>query len=126
MNERISTGNASLMPVRRPTLLYLHAFLVAIAFIALASSIFSLSLAAQTQPFASSAEYRSMLKELHHNLVRPNRMSVGTLLTTARPPAHLKVEETAAVLRLETGAWRLTIIKNPCRIALTNLQTGLV
>jgi len=88
-------------------------------------TIFPASLPAQSQPFSSSAEYRSMLDELHNDPVRPSRISAGTLLTTAQSPVHLKVDETAMELRLETDAWRLEITKNRWGMALTNKQTGI-
>lgn len=66
-----------------------------------------------------------MLDELHNDAVRPSRIGAGTLLTTAQLPVRLKVDETAAVLRLETTAWRLEVTKNRWAMALTNKQTGL-
>lgn len=120
----VSLGDAWQRTIRRRTALRCQGW-CGIALFALVATIFPFSLFAQTQPFSPSSEYQSMLKELHHNPVRPSRMSAGTLLATARQPAQLKVEETAVALHLETDAWRLLVTKNPCRIALTNLQTGL-
>ena len=82
-------------------------------------------LAAQTQPFSFSSKYTSMLDELHHDPVRPSRMAADALLATAQQPVRLKAAETAAALRLETGAWRLEITKGRWGMALTNKQTGL-
>ncbi len=91
----------------------------------LCSSIFSSNLIAQTQPFSSSAEYTSMLDELHHDPVRPSRMAADALVATAQRPIRLVADETAAMLRLETSAWRLEITKSRWGMALTNKQTGL-
>ncbi|MGH9378717.1 MAG: hypothetical protein ACRD1I_07955, partial [Terriglobia bacterium] len=91
----------------------------------LAWSVCTLNLTAQTQPFSSSAEYQSMLAELHHKPVRPSRMSAGTLLERPSPPVSVEATETAADLRLETASWRLEIRKNPWQLALTNTQTSL-
>ncbi len=66
-----------------------------------------------------------MLNELHHDPVRPSRMGAGTLLTNAKAPVHVEVDETAAALRLETAAWQLEIAKDRWGMALTNKQTGL-
>ncbi len=89
------------------------------------SSICVVSLQAQDQPFSSSSEYRSMLQELHQDQVRPSHMSTGTLLATAQPPSNLKVDQSAAALRLDTDLWRLEISKDRWGVALTNKQTQL-
>ena len=96
-----------------------------IAIFAFAAIIFPSILAAQTEPYSASAEYRSMLEDLHQNPALPSRMSTGTLLATAQPPENLRVHETAAVLHLETDIWRLDVTKNHLGIALTNKQTGI-
>lgn len=82
-------------------------------------------LAAQTPPFSFSSKYTSMLDELHHDPVRSSRMAADALRATPQQPVHLKAAETAAALRLETGAWRLEITKGRLGMALTNKQTGL-
>lgn len=103
----------------------LKTILKLVLFSVLASSTFTLTLAAQSQSFSSSEEYRSMLAELHHNPVRPSSMSTGTLLATTSPPVKLKTDENTAGLHLETDAWRLEIAKSRWQMALTNKQTGL-
>jgi alpha-D-xyloside xylohydrolase len=92
---------------------------------ALTVTLFPVKLAAQQQTFSSSAEYRSMLEELHHDPVRPSRIGAGTLLSTAQPPADLQVQDTAASLRIETALWRLEITKGHWGMALANKETGL-
>jgi hypothetical protein len=59
-----------------------RSFLLAIAFFVTASMSFLVGLSAQTQSFSSTAEYRSMLEELHRQPVPPSRMSAGTLLSS--------------------------------------------
>ncbi|HEV2710154.1 MAG TPA: TIM-barrel domain-containing protein [Edaphobacter sp.] len=99
--------------------------LLVVIILMLVLNIFSSRLLAQTQPFSSSAEYKSMLDELHLDNVHPSRLSSGTLLTTVQPLVPINVDETAAALSLQSDAWRLVITKDHCGIALTNKQTGL-
>jgi len=82
-------------------------------------------LAAQAQGFSTSADYVSMLDELHRSEGRPSRMSAGSLLETSQSPADLKASETASLLTLETGSWRLEVTKKGCGVSLTNKRTGL-
>lgn len=83
-------------------------------------------LAAQTQGFSNSADYGSMLDELHRGDDRPSRMSAGNLSDTSRSPADpIKAVETAFLLALETGLWKLEVTKKGCGISLTNKETGL-
>ncbi len=91
----------------------------------LASAFCTLNLAAQSQPFSSSPEYQSLLDELHHKPIRPSHMGAGTLLETASPPVHLKVDDAMAKLHMKTDIWRLEIAKDRWGMALTNKQTGL-
>ena len=91
----------------------------------LACGLCALHAAAQTQPFSGTADYRSMLDELHHDPIRPSRMGSGTLLAKPGPPIHPQVSESAAALYLETSVWRLEIAKSPWALALRNKQTGL-
>ncbi len=82
-------------------------------------------LQSQTQQFSSSAEYKSMLEELHHDPVRPSRMSAGTLFATVQQ-VHVEADETASGLRIETAAWRLEIGKAQWGLRLTNKKSGLI
>ena len=100
-------------------------FLSIAAALAITFQIPATNLGAQTQPFSSSAEYKSMVEELHEDPILPSRMASGTLLSTAQAPANLKVIESAARLGLETAGWRLAINKDRWAMALTNKQTGL-
>ena len=100
-------------------------FLSVAAALAVIFQIFATNLGAQTQPFSSSAEYKSMVEELHEDPILPSRMTSGTLLSMAQAPANLKVTEYPARLGLETAGWRLTISKDRWAMALTNKQTGL-
>lgn len=86
---------------------------------------FPSGLAAQVQGFSASADYGTMLGELHRGPVRPSRIGAGSLLDTNQPPADLKIGETASILTLETGLWRLEVTKKGCGVSLTNKQTGL-
>lgn len=83
------------------------------------------ALAAQNQPFSASPEYQSMLDELHREQPRPTRMSAGTLLQTASPPAHIQADDGKSLFRLESDAWRLEIAKDGAAMTLTNKQTGM-
>lgn len=91
----------------------------------LACQVWTFQAYGQDQPFSSSVEYKSLLKELHHDPSRPTRMSSGTLLSSAQQLPDLTVRETKAALDLDTISWRLEIAKNPWAMALTNKQTGL-
>ncbi len=67
-----------------------------------------------------------MLEELHRQPVPPSRMSAGTLLSSGSTwIAPVKVEETAAVLRVEADAWRLEVSKERWGMVLTNKRTDL-
>jgi alpha-glucosidase (family GH31 glycosyl hydrolase) len=100
--------------------------LLAVVLFVIATVIFPVGLIAQTQPFSSTAEYRLMLEELHRQSAIPSRISAGTLLaSSSKAMAPVKAEETAALLSVETDAWRLEVSKGSWGIALTNKQTGL-
>ena len=124
--ERVMTLVANAL---RSRLLHKNAldrgFLSIAAALAITFQIPATNLGAQTQPFSSSAEYKSMVEELHEDPILPSRMASGTLLSTAQAPANLKVIESAARLGLETAGWRLAINKDRWAMALTNKQTGL-
>src|SRR5215472_6555378 len=78
------------------------------------------TLAAQTRPFSSGAEYQSMLSELRQQTIRPSRMSAGTLIQTPSLPNTVEINETAAVLQFETPGWRIEIAKDRWQMRLTN------
>lgn len=83
-------------------------------------------LAAQTQRFSSTADYRSMLEQLHNSPVLPSRMSAGTLLSSARAlTIPVKSEDSPTALRLESEEWRIDIAKDHWAIAITNKLTNL-
>jgi len=100
--------------------------LSAVTLFAIATVILSSGLNAQTQPYSSTAEYRSMLEELHHSPVRPSSMSAGTLLSsTSATSMPLTAQETATGLHIENDEWRVDIAKDRWGLALTNKQTSL-
>lgn len=99
---------------------------LAVALFVVASTSFLGALGAQTQPFSSTEEYRSMLEQLHRRPADPSRMSAGTLLSSGSTGmVPVKVEETAAVLRVDADAWHLEILKERWGMTLTNKRTGL-
>jgi len=84
-----------------------------------------LCVAAQTQPYSSSNEYQSMLKELSNDPVLPSHISSGKLPSALEAPANIEAHETATTLRLETSGWVLELAKNGLGISLTNKHTSL-
>lgn len=101
--------------------------LATIAFVVISATVSSLSLPAQSPPFSSSADYRSMLEKLHKTYVRPSSMSAGTLLSTSPPTIiPVRAEDTATALHLESDGWRIDVAKDRWGITVTNKQTGLL
>jgi alpha-D-xyloside xylohydrolase len=81
--------------------------------------------AQQSQPFASTAEYKAMLAELARDAPRPSRIAAaGELVTQGAHPVAVAADESSNGLRLETQAWRLEIAKDPFKLAFTNKSTG--
>lgn len=81
--------------------------------------------AQQSKPFASSAEYESMLTELAREAPRPSRISAAGELLLGDHSA-VEVEETLSPsgLSLETKVWRLDIRRDPFQFTFSNKLTG--
>jgi alpha-glucosidase (family GH31 glycosyl hydrolase) len=100
-------------------------WLLITSLVVLSALSFPSGLAAQGQGFSNSADYKSMLDDLHRGDDRPSRMSAGSLLDSSQSPADLKAGETASLLTLETGLWKLEVTRKSCGVSLTNKETGL-
>ena len=82
-------------------------------------------LAQTPPPFASTAEYKSMLNELARPAPRPSRIAgAGELITGKLPDGPVEEIESANGLRLEAQAWTLEVAKNPFAITFSNKWTG--
>ncbi len=79
---------------------------------------------AQDASYSASDDYRSILTELSRDTIRPSHLGTGQLLKQPLGPVPVDVNETDAVLRLETPLWRLDMQKETGQILIANKESG--
>ncbi len=77
---------------------------------------------ADPQPYSHTAEYRSMLDELHQPAPSPAFIATGKR-PAADPALHVQVDETAQRLHLETAAAEFSLDKTTGILTWTNRKT---
>jgi alpha-glucosidase (family GH31 glycosyl hydrolase) len=76
-------------------------------------------------PFASSAEYESMLTELARPAPRPSVLAAaGKQIMGTQAVVPVEETESSAGLRLETPSWKAEVATNPFAISFVNKVTG--